>query len=236
MAKARRKKPVTSAGAGFEGRRELVTERVEEPSAVVAEVTRKRFVTVTRNVRHDPIEQLYHQRNRKGRRLISAGEREAGMRVRQLVEALGLDAIKTIMLDGTGGGGARCEIADHRLAAGQTMARLRGFLGVAMTALLVRVAGYGETITMCAADFDEDPDGAINGACSKGAREGTGFMLRQALAGAAEFFGTGDTAKGGARGRSVAWMERGARPGVRESYVENRENSANARAGVSGRS
>jgi len=219
MAKRKPKRPVTLAGPGYEGKRELVAEIVESPyGAGLPDGHAMRREKVVRNARHDPIEQLYNQRDRKGRRLIGEGERAAGARVRQLVEALGLDAVRSVVLDGTGGGGQRLEIADHRIDAGRRMAQLRAHLGADMTALLVRVAGYGETITVCAADFDEDPEGASNGACSKTARDRTGFMLRLALERAADFFGYG-AAQGPQRKGILAWLGEGARPAVQESYA-----------------
>ena len=222
MAKRKPKRPVTLAGPGFDGKRELVVEVVESPyGADLPDGHAMRREKVVRNARHDPIEQLYNQRDRKGRRLIGEGERAAGARVRQLVEALGLDAVRSAILDGGGGGGPRIEIADHRIDAGRRMAELRAHLGADMTALLVRVAGYGETITVCAADFDEDPEGARNGACSKTARDRTGFMLRLALERAADFFGYG-AAQGPQRKGMLAWLGEGARPAVQESYKHNR--------------
>ena len=209
----KRRKPVTLAGAGYEGGRKLVKEVVENPYHA-AQADENRYETVTRNARHDPVEQLFHRKDKSGRRLIGPGEREAGRRIRELVEALGLDAVKSIAFDGTGGGGgARCELADHRIDAGRRMRALRSYLGADMTALVVRVAGYGEAIAVCARDLDEDPQGAINGGCSSAARDRAGFMFRLALRRAASFFGYGD-AHGPARGGLTSWMGEGARPSI----------------------
>jgi hypothetical protein len=209
----KRRKPAPAPEAGFEGGRHLVKEVVESPYHAV-QADEHRYETVTRNARHDPVEQLFHRKDKHGRRLIGPGEREAGRRIRELVEALGLDAVKSIAFDGTGGGGrARCELADHRIDAGRRMQALRAYLGADMTALVVRVAGYGETIAVCARDLDEDPEGAINGACSSAARDRAGFMFRLALRRAASFFGYGD-ARGPAYGSVTSWMGEGARPAI----------------------
>jgi len=204
----RRKKAASRPGVGYEGQRKLVRETVDNPFHA-SQGDAHRFETVTRNVLHDPIEHMY------SRGTIGDAQRAAGMRVRELVEALGLDAVRSLVLDGAGCGGLRCEIADHRLDAGRKMRALRDALGADMTDLLVRVAGYGVPITVVAADYDEDPAGAANGACSKSARNGVGFMLRRALTLAAEHFGYRTRAPG-PRGLS-SWMGEGARPSISES-------------------
>ncbi|MEW5422668.1 hypothetical protein [Amorphus sp. 3PC139-8] len=218
-----------ASGPGYEGRRDLVTETVESPYAgELSPEHPMRFEPVTRNARHDPIEQLFHQRRKDGGRLIGQGEREAGREVRRLVEALGLDAVKSIVMDGGGRGGVRVEIADHRIDAGRKLQRLRAFLGADMTALLVRVAGYGETISICAKDFEEELV-LGSGICSSRARDRTGFMLRLALERAADFFGYGAARGGHGRG-VVSWMGEGARPAVAESYREGGEKQRAAKS------
>lgn len=162
---------------GYDGRRELVSDDVHDPD------NDGRQKAVVRNARHDPIEHLYH----KG--LIGNAEREAGRRVREMVEALGLDAVRAIVLDGTVGGSLRAEFPQRRIDAGRAMLALRRDVGSDYAAVLVRIAGYGETVTAVAVDLEEDERGHRNGACSDFARKFAGRFFRQALEAAARHFG-----------------------------------------------
>ncbi|QPC45047.1 hypothetical protein HW532_21520 [Kaustia mangrovi] len=201
-ARAKAKRAVTLAGPGYDGRRELVSDEVEDPYFP------GRRERVTRNARHDPIEHLYH----KGK--IGQAEREAGRRVRELVEALGLDAVRAIVLDGARGGGQRTEFADRRIDAGRRMLALRLDLGRRMTELLVRIAGYGETVTSVAIGEETDRAGRANGACSDALRKNVGYLFRAALQDAAEHFGYAGTPNG-RPASGLVWREEGwQRPGV----------------------
>ncbi|WP_156829394.1 hypothetical protein [Amorphus coralli] len=87
-----------------------------------------------------------------------------------------------------------------------------------MTTLPVRIAGHGETVTICAADIGDDADGARDEAWSVTARDRTGFMLRLALERATDFCGYG-SACGASRRGMLAWMGEGAKPKAQESYA-----------------
>ena len=200
---ARRRKQVSLAGPGYEGTRELVCETVPHPR-LAGEVQ-----AVVRNARHDPVEQLYHQRDRSGRRLIGEGERRAGLEIRAMVEALGLDAVRSMALNERVDGGARhYEIGGRRHDAGRRIRALAWALGRDQFDIVVRVAGYGETITLVACDYEDGGDGRANGACSKGTRDAVGWLFRRALRNAAEHLGYGP-AHGPARGRMVSWAGEG---------------------------
>lgn len=196
------------AGPGFEGMRELVEDDVEDPYGLFDRIR------VTRNARHDPIEQLWNQRRRDGSRVIAMGERLAGQKVRALVEAAGLDSVKAVLYERVpvDGGGRRDGLADSRIDAADRLLKLARFIGRDQFILLVNVAGYGQTITLAAADLEDDPDGAVNGGCSARAKDRAGWMLRRALSNAADMFGYG-AARGPERG-SMRVVMRGDRPGI----------------------
>jgi len=96
---------------------------------------------------------------------------------------------------------------------------VRPHLGAGMTALPVRIAGHGETVTICAADIGADADGARDEAWSVTARDRTGFRLHLALERATDFFGYG-SACGASRRGMLAWMGEGAKPKTQVSYAE----------------
>lgn len=199
---------VKAAGPGYGGRRLLVEDDVDDPYGV------HERIKVVRNAGHDPIEQLYHQKRRDGTRMIGQGERQAGHEVRRLVEASGLNAVRAILYEAirVDGGGRQEDLPASRIDAGFRLRRLATRLGPDQFEILVRVAGYGETITLVARDFEDDPDGAINGGCSARTRDRVGWALRRALRNAADNLGYGK-AVGPSRGR-IRGDRDGARPEI----------------------
>lgn len=207
---ARADRALRRAEPGCDGRRALTADSVQSPYDPTWRET------VMRNVRHDPVEQLYQQRDRKGRRLIDEPERLAGIEIRRMVEALGLDAVRAIELgERVDGGGRYYDIGARRYEAGKRAWDLRLALGKDTYDLLVRVAGFGEGITLVAMDYaradGEEEEGAINGACSARMRDRVGYMFRRALRAAAVHFGYRPRPRSG---RIVGFAVDGARPGV----------------------
>ncbi len=193
---------------GYDGRRALMADSVVSPFDGL------RRESVVRNARHDPVEHLYQQRDRKGRRLIDEPERMAGIEIRRMVEALGLDAIRAIAMDErVDGGGRYYDIGARRYEAGQRAEALRKALGDESYKLLVRVAGFGEGIVLVAIDYEredgDDDEGAINGACSARMRDRVGYMFRRALRAAAVHFGYRPAPRAS---RIVGFAVDGARP------------------------
>ena len=190
---------------GYDGRRSLVTDNVVSPFDPSSRQT------VVRNARHDPVEQLYQQRDRKGRRLIDEPERLAGIEIRRMVEALGLDAVRAIVLgERVDGGGKYYDIGARRYEAGKRIAALRRDMGRLQFEVLVRIAGYGETVTLVAVDFERDDGMRVNGACDQQTRKSIGWLFRESLVEAAMVLGYRP------RGvhRMTAWAAPGAKPSV----------------------
>lgn len=203
---ARRRPPARQGEPGFDGGRRLVAEHVENPYRPGT------YEKATRNARHDPIEQLYAQRDRRGRPIISGLERDAATKVREIVETLGLDAVKAIVMEPKVAASSKWrDLPAHLIDAGRRMAALRRALGPDMTAVLVRVAGYGETVTLVAIDYEESEEAKANGGCGKGTREGVGWLLRLALRRAVDHF-FGGTATGAPSRGVTAWLAEDAIP------------------------
>ena len=186
---------------GFEGRRELVEVSLVNPYAVretplaLGEEPQPTLERVTVNARHDAIEHMFS----KG--VIDWPEREAARHIRSLVETMGLAAMRTMMadMDRVDGGGARQSITDAQLQAGRELARLARALGEVWFGIVVRVAGYGETVTMVAIDHERDEAGRANGACSRATRDHVGWSVREGLSLAAARLGyRGAPIRGGA--------------------------------------
>lgn len=202
---AKADKALRRAEPGYDGRRALM------PDSVVDPYDRNRRESVVRNARHDPVEQLYQQRDRKGRRLIDEPERLAGIEIRRMVEALGLDAVRAIELgERVDGGGKYYDIGARRYEAGKRIAALRRDMGRLQFEVLVRIAGYGETVTLVAVDFERDDGMRVNGACDQQTRKSIGWLFRESLVEAAMVLGYRP------RGvhRMTAWAAPGAKPSV----------------------
>lgn len=203
---ARADRALRRAEPGCDGRRALIADSVQSPYDPA------RRDTVMRNVRHDPVEQLYQQRDRKGRRLIDEPERLAGIEIRRMVEALGLDAVRTIELgERVDGGGRYYDIGARRYEAGKRVRKLRRLLGRRAFDVLMRVVGYGETITIVAADYERDDEARANGACAQKTREHIGWLFRESLVEAATALGYRPMPR---RGGIVGFRADGARPAI----------------------
>lgn len=189
---------------GYDGQREVVSQRVDDPWR-----PGEREV-VQRNVLHDPIEHLYA----KG--VIGEAQRKAAYEVRRLVEALGLSDAKGVVMDAirVDGGAARPDVAAHKIDAGHKLRRLVKAMGAEQAAVVIRVAGYGQTLTVIGADF-EDGAGRANGGCGLRTRDYMSRLLRSGLMAAAVFLGfASDRERQAHYGPLVGWLGEGARPAI----------------------
>lgn len=187
---------------GFEGRRELV------PQLVDNEIGPGRH-TAMRNVRHDVIEQLYH------RKVIGKAQRRAGHYVRGLVEQIGLADARSIAYDAirVDGGAPKLSLAEHKLIAGQRLAALMRAIGGEAASVTVRLAGFDEPLGIIGTDFEETKGGAANGACSPRTRDYCSRLLRTGLMRAAIYLGyASEKERDGYRRRFRGMMGVDARP------------------------
>lgn len=192
--RAKKVKPVSLA-PGYDGQRQLVSETIVSPYArsVVlepGETPRPQTETVRRNARHDPIEQLYHQRGPKGERILQWHQREAAMRVRQLTETLGLSALRAMNLENerVDGGGVLEGVTAAQIAAARAIKGLQGKLGEDYYAVVLRVAGFGEAVSIVARDFEE-VEGVGGAGFTLRTRDFVSKVLRRSLDLTAVFFG-----------------------------------------------
>lgn len=189
MAKAagrkKKAKPVSLA-PGYEGKRQLVEDQVQQPFGRLGATE-----PVMRNARHDPIEQLFHQTGRNGKKLIDQAQYHAAVRIRMLVETIGLGKLRSMALDmeRVDGGAVARDIGIQEIEAASLLKKLRLVVGWRPYMVLIRVAGYGESISDVAVDFEREPVTKAGKAANKPTRDGVGSLLRDALTDAAIFLG-----------------------------------------------
>lgn len=189
---------------GYDGQREHGAVFVQDPYSGLSELK-------TVNTRHDPITQM------KARGRLKPAEEAAALKVAALVQALGLAGARAIdpsepFVDRSG---RSDPISDRMVRAGAELAALVDAIGADHAALVIRTAGYGETVTRVAIDWEADDARRVNGACSQATRTTVADTLIAALGAAAIHFGFLPPAVDAARRRRILGQAApGARPAL----------------------